>query len=470
LIFRNPFAWIGLVALVVPIVIHLLVRAPARPIVLASLRFVPMSPMRALRRRLLNDAAVLALRLAVLGLAVAAFADPLATPACRRAAWNTRVARAVIADPRADPAAIERTQREPAAAASTVITGGDLAGGLARALVWLDAAPPARREIVFVAPLELGALDASLLRAIPASTGIRFVRSSAPAATSATLSAPRVTMGDAEQRLVARVSPITLDGERLVTGPGVTTPLGNGAIAPAPHGWQAPALGLSLVGPERARPVLRAALTAAMVVGVPIPSKPSARSIVVVVDPGGAIEGFGLAATATPSPWMADVAVALAGDAALAHALRGAKAIAADAMTDPWRVVLRDEEGHALAAVAAQTTLASNRSPGALIVRARVPPTSTALPALIRSALIANAEAAALSEAEVLPVRDAQLAAWTRPAREIDDRAIGGPQTSDRAWLWAAALLALAVEAFVRRRRLRAPSAAQESGSHDRAA
>ena len=68
--FRNPLAWIGLATLLVPIAIHLLVRAPAQPIVLASLRFVPASPMRALRRRLLNDGGLLALRLAVLALAV----------------------------------------------------------------------------------------------------------------------------------------------------------------------------------------------------------------------------------------------------------------------------------------------------------------------------------------------------------------------------------------------------------------
>jgi hypothetical protein len=472
LIFRNPFAWIGLVALVVPVVIHLLVRAPAQPIVLASLRFVPTSPMRALRRRLLNDAALLALRLTVLALAVAAFADPLATTACRRAAWNTRVARAVIADPRAEPAAIERTRREPAAIASSVITGEDLAGGLARALVWLDAAPPARREVVFVAPLELGAVDASMLRQIPASAGIRFVRTSAPTATSATLSAPRVTAGDAAQRLLARVSPITLDGERLVIGPGVTTPLGDETIASAPHGWQAPVLGLSLVGPESARPALRAALTAAIVVGVPIPSNPTARPIVVAVDPGGAIEGFAPAVTGTPSPWMADVTAALAADAALAHTLRGAKAIAADAMTDPWRVVLRDDDGGVLAAMAATPpAIGADREPsGVLVVRARVAPTSTALPAMVRSVLVASAEGPARSKAEVLRIPDAQLAAWTRPAGEIDDRAIGAPQASDRAWLWAAALVALAAEALVRRRRLRTPSAAQESGSHDRAA
>ena len=351
-------------------------------------------------------------------------------------------------------------------------TGEDLAGGLARALVWLDAAPPARREVVFVAPLELGAVDASMLRQVPASAGVRFVRTSAPTATSATLSAPRVTAGDAAQRLLARVSPITLDGERLVIGPGVTTPLGDETIASAPHGWQAPALGLSLVGPESVRPALRAALTAAIVVGVPIPSNPTARPIVVAVDPGGAIEGLAPAVTGTPSPWMADVAAALAADAALAHTLRGTKAIAADAMTDPWRVVLRDDDGGVLAAMAATPpAIGAGREPsGSLVVRARVAPTSTALPAMVRSVLVASAEGPARSKAEVLRIPDAQLAAWTRPAGEIDNRAIGAPQASDRAWLWAAALVALAAEALVRRRRLRTPSAAQESGSHDRAA
>ena len=461
--FRNPFAWIGLAALIVPIAIHLLVRAPAQPIVLASLRFVSASPMRALRRRLLNDGALLALRLGILALAVAALADPLTTPSCRRAAWNARLTRAVVADPRAEAGAIERARTEPAAFASTVIAGADAAAGLARALVWLDAAPAARREVVFVGPFQLGALDEDQWRSMPASVGRRFVRTPAPPLPGR-VAIPTTTMTDAQHRPLARSPQAAFERERLLTWPGESTPLPDDAIEPAPHGWKARLLGVNLAGPDAARPALRAALVAAMTVGVPIPSSAPARSLVVLADPTGDVSAFAPDVTSTPAPWMAETVDAIARDIDLARELRGLKAVAADPPAAPWRTVLHDAEARVLVAAAA-----SPRPQPALVIRVRASAASPALAAVLRSALGSAPDTRALAQAEPLTISDAQLAAWTRPAGDVDARTLGLRHESDRAWLWGAALAALVAEAFLRRRPRRAKPV-HESGSHDRAA
>jgi Aerotolerance regulator N-terminal len=463
LIFRNPFAWIGVAALLVPIAIHLLVRAPAQPIVLASLRFVPASTMRAVRRRLLNDGGLLALRIGTLLLAVAALADPLATPACRRTAWNARLMRAVVADPRADAVAVERIRRDPPASGSTAITNADLAAGLAQALVWLDAAPPARREVVFVGPFPLGALDAAALRAAPASTGLRFVRTPIPPSTATVAVAP-VTALDARQRVLARTPQVTFDGDRLVTSSGVTAPVDGDRIEQAPHGWRVRLLGVSVLGPDAARHELRAALAAAMAVGVSIPASTATHPIVVLADQGN-LEAFAPPVKAVSATWMADVATALASDSSLARELRGTKSVGSDALADPWRAVVRDDDGRVVAAVAATA-----QESAALVIRVRAPIASPALAAVVRSALLRGADAGSLVRAEVLAIPDAWLAGWTRPAGEVDGRAVDAPHESDRPWLWGAVLMALAIETFLRRRPARTPTLARETGSHDRAA
>jgi hypothetical protein len=460
--FRNPLAWIALATLLVPIAIHLLVRAPARPIVLASLRFVPASPMRALRRRLLDDGVLLALRLAVLALAVAALADPLATPACRRATWNGRLARAVVADPRADAAIIDRVRQQPAAFATHVVRSADAASGLAAALVWLDAAPPARREVVFVGPFTLGTVDDHALRAAPVSVGLRFVRTPAPDVP-ASMAGATVTTIDAGQRLMARAPQVRWAGEQLVAGPGALTPLSEPAIEPTAHGWKAVPLGVEIIGPAEARPALRAALVAAVAVGVPVPSAGARRPIVVVADPTGEVAGATPDVEEVSSPWMADVADAIARDMALARDLRGVRAVEADAPGAPWRAVLRDVDARVMAAVAASVRQA------ALVIRVRAPAASAAVAGILRSALDASVDTRPLANAEKVLIADARLAAWTRPPGAVEADALATPQASDRAWLWGAALAALAAESLLRRRRRRVGTA-HESKSHDRAA
>jgi hypothetical protein len=478
LTFRNPAAWIGLAALLVPIAIHLLVRAPAQPIVVASLRFVPASPMRALRRRLLNDGGLLALRVTLLALAVAAFANPLVTTACRAQAWNARLFRAVVHETRATAAEVLRAQNEPTAFATTIVAEDDLRNGLARANAWLDLAPPGRREIVVVGRLTLGALDEGAVRETPSAVGVRFVRTGT-SETRVTLDGPRATrrVDDGLSTVQPRVS---LDGGRTIVTPVTSERLASDAIESTRGGWRAPMLELDILGPDAARPVIHAALAAALAVGAPISAEPTNQPITVLLGsalPGsaslqsmlpGSSPGRGAEASrAAPiaQPWMAAAISHVSSDPDIARESRGVLATTLEPLPAPWLTLLRDAEGHVLVGAAATEGSTSAR----LIVWARVEPTSPLSPALVRSLLASRMDAHRLTQAEVLPIPDTQLAAWSRPPAAVDQRAPGGEHASDRTWFWAAVLAALGVETLVRRRR-GVVLATDEGGARDRAA
>ena len=215
MLFRNPLAWIGFAAVLVPLAIHLLVRAPARPIVLASLRFVPRSPMRALRRRFLDDGGLLVLRMALLAVAAAALADPLVASGCRQRRWDARIARAVVFDPR-DAAHVEPRLRDlPPAVVVERVAVSDVRAGLAAAVRWLERAPPARRELVVVGHLALGTLDAPELRDVPATIGLRFLTLETAAAPRP-LAGPPLTRPGRDGGIDLVRASVTVDGERTV--------------------------------------------------------------------------------------------------------------------------------------------------------------------------------------------------------------------------------------------------------------
>ena len=62
---RQPAAWFGLVALAVPILVHLLGRRPPTPLRFPTLRFLDVSTIVPARRHRLNDVRLLIVRLAI---------------------------------------------------------------------------------------------------------------------------------------------------------------------------------------------------------------------------------------------------------------------------------------------------------------------------------------------------------------------------------------------------------------------
>src|SRR5262245_63525921 len=71
-------------------------RRRAERIPFPTLRFIQPTQLPAMRRRAIEDLALLAIRLAIVILAVAAFAGPLLVTPVRQAGWQARLVRAVV--------------------------------------------------------------------------------------------------------------------------------------------------------------------------------------------------------------------------------------------------------------------------------------------------------------------------------------------------------------------------------------
>src|SRR5262245_56730563 len=207
MIWLHPLAWWTAAAIAVPILVHLLARRRAERIPFPTLRFIQPTRLPAMRRRAIEDLALLAIRSAIVILAAGAFAGPLLVTSVRQAGWQARLVRAdVVALPRsqsfgeprrgaqdrrtsgggASAASAERRTREggsspiedtsqPVLAAREFETR-ELPDGIRRAVAWLETAPPARRELVVTAPLTIGSLSSADVAAVPGDVGIRFVR------------------------------------------------------------------------------------------------------------------------------------------------------------------------------------------------------------------------------------------------------------------------------------------------------
>lgn len=307
MIWRNPLAWLGLATLLVPIAIHLLVRQQAQPMAFPSLRFLESSRLAAVRRRRLSDWLLLAVRLLILAAAVAALADPFFLNDSRRAAWASRVARAIVVDTSgaasatpgtASPVMPETTTaavraEEASAFASTVIASANLQAGVARGLAWLSTAPPAAREIVIVSPLTRGRVSAAVSESLPVHVGLRFAR-----------------VGPAIDERVANGRPASLraDNRPDAAGfetrtPAVTVRADSTSVRwdpPTPGGIDVSfeenalivrALGLRVEAAPRDMPAARAALDAVLSEGIPVAGQ-TARPVVIALE-GGASASSG---------------------------------------------------------------------------------------------------------------------------------------------------------------------------------
>src|SRR5687768_7886986 len=98
MIWQNPWAWVGLLVLGVPVLIHLLGRRSARVQPFPTLRFLQTSSLLAIRRTRLSDRVLLAVRIGILAAAVAALAQPRLLTASRERNLGRALARAIVLD------------------------------------------------------------------------------------------------------------------------------------------------------------------------------------------------------------------------------------------------------------------------------------------------------------------------------------------------------------------------------------
>jgi hypothetical protein len=426
----NPLAWLGLTAVAVPVVVHLLAHQRAKRVPFPTLRFLRPTRLAAIRRRALEDMVLLAVRSAIIVAAVAAFAGPLWVTSARQAQWNQRLV-------------------------TETVDSSPLSEGIHRAIARLESAPPARQELVVAAPLTIGSVTAADLAVIPAHVGIRFIRTGDLPAT----------------RTAEAAALLTPEGEvqRRVTLVGSETRVHEAPAAAAGASWP-----IEIVAPARLQRTVDAVQAAVLVVRAPAPS-PNRRAVLVLLDAGQesswpaslarrSRDAAGAAAGPTaagPSPirtpWVADAVARIARDPALLdESRRTARGIADRALNQPpWHPVTAAADGRPVAVAAAsgdRLLVVSIAADGDLLV-----------PTLARAIAIGLAPGTDLRGAEIVPIRDSQLRAWTRAPGAAPPPRPENVEPDDRRWLWAAVLLLLAIETWMRRQSAGAQAAAEET-------
>jgi hypothetical protein len=435
MVWLRPAVLLALAAVAAPILIHILARRRAEVLPFPTLRFLRPTALVSLRRHLVEDPLLLALRIAIVAAAVVALAGPLIVTRARREAWNRRIVRATVTT--VAPGFSGAASRDRDSVFQTrEFLGTSLADGIRRAVEWLDGAPPARRELVIAAPLTIGSLSAADIAEVPRDVGLRFERVGALAG----------------ERTVAYGSVRAADGivDREVTIVGARTSVrGRPASAPAAAGDRA--FPIDVVAAPSARPFVDAAITAVLRERVWSPPPTHASGLVLVASENGPLQVPTRAGAI--EPWMADAIARLTRDDALHRAsARAAGGLDAGRFSQPpWFTVARSRDNRVLVAAAA--------SGDRLVVVTSAPPMDVVLPILVRGLVNAIAVVPDIVPLEIVPIPDAQLTAWSRPAGPPAQPRIESVESDDRRWLWIAAIGLLTVESWVRRSRRRDASA-----------
>jgi len=452
-IWLNPAAWAAVVAVAAPILLHIFVHRNAPPIPFPTLRFLAPTRLAALRRRMLDDLPLLALRAAILISAVAALAGPLVLSATRRQMWNARLARAVVVEQQGADGDAPRPQPSSSRGVQTqTFETRSIPEGIQRARAWLDAAPPARREIVIVSPLALGSITPATVASIPPDIGLRFERrGELPASRTVDgadlLGIPpsRATHHDAEAAATVIHQRVTLTRDG--------TEVRDGGADPA-------TFPIDIVASPAARPAIDRAMTAVLSHRVWAPAA-DRRATLVVIGDGVALPSAG----GLNRAWMAEAVARIASD-------RDLLAVAArvHAPFDPsrditasWIPVVHDAGGRTLVAAGADDRR--------LIVASAADASNFITPLLMRAIVNGMADPPDLRPVEVLPIPDEQLRAWTRAPGPLTQLRPNTIESDDRRWPWTLVLALIVIETWMRRaRRLETSDERRETDGTSRVA
>jgi Aerotolerance regulator N-terminal len=463
-IWLNPAAWIGLLAIAGPIAIHILVQRKAERLAFPSLRFLQQGRLASIRRHLLEDVPLLAIRAAIVAAAVAALAGPLIVTRTQRQAWNARVVRAIVVDDVARDAStsarspLERAtvdKRQPPAFLSQTFETPAVADAIPRAVAWLENAPPAPRELLIVGPLALGSVSADDLAGIPPGIGIRFEQSGGlPAERS--IAGGRVlsmkrdpseytperdpsvrTLGREGLSRAARSGSRSSVVQQQVTLKDIHTSVQE-MDAAAPDRFP-----IDVVCSTEARPIVDTAIAAARSQRIWAPPA-NRRGRLVLLDPS-----IDPAAVADGGPvtesWIADAIASIARDRDLQTAGAQTPAGLSDPRlsTMPWQPLLLAADG--------RPVVVAGASRASLVVVSGAMPSSLVTPLLLRAMVNALGGPPDLRQAEVLPIPEPQLRSWSRPPAPVTAPRVDRVERDDRRGLWILVLALLALETWVRR-------------------
>jgi hypothetical protein len=152
--------------------VHLLARQHVRTLRFPSLRFLQQTQLASFRRRSIEDALLLACRVAIVAAAAAALAGPLLETPSRVASYAERTSRAIVI---MEPSSTDvMASLEEGSYRSTRVQRAQIADALLDAVRWLDAQPRSSREIVVTGALRRGSIESADLAIVPSGIGIRF--------------------------------------------------------------------------------------------------------------------------------------------------------------------------------------------------------------------------------------------------------------------------------------------------------
>ena len=432
----NPVALVGMLALAVPILVHLFGRRTARRQPFPSLRLLREGRPTPATRSQPSDVLLLLLRCGVIAAAALALAQPLWMSAARSRRATTP-ARAIIVDTSASmlrltsggQRALEQARdlarrMVDSSREAMVLETGRPGVIIAGAASWLERRS-GLREVVIVSDFQEGAVQDGDLDALLPGIGLRPLRVS-----------PVVAPSD--------TSPRSGDGmrvEALTRSTGVTWDM-----APAD----------SLNFPVRVVPAPDADEAVRATVAAVRQLQPGVRATheITVVFSGNDTGSVRIAERPVlAAPWQGDLLVSLRRN----HLLAGAVPSEAPSCDTRGTAVIHNERRQPLAVLAPGVG-------GDLVIYSCVAAGSSAAAALLSAVVSGVSQAPALDELEPSVVPDETLRLWERSATRLAPR--GRDDTSpDGRWLWLAAILLLVIEERVRRRRPQQRAAATAPAS-----
>jgi hypothetical protein len=429
MIWLRPWAWLGAATILLPILIHLLGRGQRITHRFPSLRFIDPSRLLPAQRNRLQDLLLLLVRVAVLLLAVIALAQPRMRGQEEQGATGGGVTRAIVIDTsvsmgrltaagvpghRAAGEAADQLARE--AAISRRFLTATPAAAIGGAASWL-AQQSGPRELVVISDFQLGAVDSNAIASVNPSLAVRLVPILVThAATSEFVSAQD---GNLITATVA-TDPIssTVSWRRSATG-----------APPAPLRW--------LVGPTETA-LAAASLRAANSIGVP-PASTSSDSVLLVFPNAPERALLRAKATSLRAAWMI----------ALVARLRETR------LLDQLAPISGGNGDSLLAAVwsaSGSAPVAAAADGNRLLLFVDAPVASPFSAALAATVLRLTARTTPAGESEPLAIDSVRLATWQRGPSGAGVASEPTAESSSGRWFWAAALLMLGVETWMRRR------------------
>ena len=450
---QQPWAFLGLLMIAVPVIIHFLGRRSARVRKFPTLRFVGASRLMATRWTRLSDMGLLAVRAGIIAAAVAALAQPLVHTPGRQVAGTRTIARGIIADtspsmarralPGAtgaseerviDRARAEATRRGAEASANVIVQTSSVAAAIPGVVAWLGT-QRGRRELVVISDFQRGTLDSVDVASIPAEIGIDVVRIEAAA------SAAPMEM-HTMQRDGEVVATIATDSTRTVVEWQPASTLTHDGIS------------VALLAGDRERQAVAAAAVAARSIAS-LTSRVDTDHRVAIVYPSYAQRDAMLGGARAPAhDWQGELLVRLRADSLLQSVAWTAPTAdsspaAIGGHSASTFVVARDRWGRPIVLAASDSTAASPR----LLLFPIADAGSLVSAALIAAATSATSTSPDVGELERVTIAEQTLAGWRRKAAPSPAGLDAGDGASDGRWLWALALVLLGVETWIRRER-----------------